>query len=405
MTSTTRGWLIVLAGICINLSFGVLYAWSVFAGNLRDVYGWTSTQSSLPYTVAIVMFTLLMVFGGRLQDKIGPRVAVTIAGFLVGSGLIISSYFPTVAGLTFGFGILCGSGFGVGYSATTPVAVKWFPPHKKGLVSGLVVSGFGLAALYIAPLTRYLISTVGIYGAFRTLGIAFLIVIVTLAQTLRNPDKPIASVPASPDAAAAPAPAGRDYTWQEMIKTTQFYQLWLMFAAGSLAGLMIIGHLATIANDQSGLTIGFTIVSLAAISNSLGRPVAGFISDKIGRGRTMMVLCLLQGIALLFFSSFTTFATILLGAATVTFGFGAMLSVYPSAVADFYGTKNLGSNYGVLFTAWGVGGVIGPILAGFILDATGGYQLAFLTSAALLFVAAFIGFIMKPVTHAPPKVA
>jgi OFA family oxalate/formate antiporter-like MFS transporter len=394
LQNLNRGWLVVLAGVVINLAFGILYAWSVFSANLRSLNGWSSTEASLPYTVAIIMFAALMIPGGRLQDKLGPRKVITLAGILVGSGLILASFVPTVPGLVIAFGVLGGSGIGLGYSATTPAAVKWFSPSKKGFITGIVVGGFGLAPLYIAPLTTALINSMGIFNTFRVLGIAFGIIVVLLAQVVNNPEKPVAAAPGS--AAAAPA---RDYTWKEMIRTPQFWQLWLMFVAGAMAGLMIIGHLKTISDLQSGAAFGATIVSLASIANAMGRPVAGVMSDKIGGGKTMMILYLAQGTSLLLFSKFTGFLTILLGAAAVTFGYGAMLAVYPSTVATFYGIKNFGLNYGVLFSAWGVGGVAGPILAANILDATGGYQTAFFVAATFCFIAAFLGFILKPVKN------
>lgn len=391
MNRNKRAWSIVLAGMGINLSFGVLYAWSIFAANLRDSFGWSSTQASLPYTMAVAMFAVMMIFGGRLQDRYGPRAAVTLAGILVGGGMILASLLPTVPGLALSFGLLAGSGIGLGYSATTPVAIKWFPPERKGLISGMVVGGFGAATLYIAPLTNHLIENHGVFSSFRILGACFLLVVVGLAQTLRNPSEPL------PARAAGPAAAAGDMNWKQMIRTPQFYQLWVMFLAGALAGLMIIGHLSTIARVQTGRNYGFMLVAFMAVSNALGRPIAGTISDRLGRAKTMMILYIAQGAVLLFFSGFSGFVSILFGAAVVTFAYGAMLSVYPSAVGDFYGTRNLGLNYGVLFTAWGAGGQIGPIMAGRILDATGGYDAAYRTAAALCFLAAVIGFTLKPV--------
>lgn len=391
MNRNTRAWTIVLAGMGINLSFGVLYAWSIFAANLRESLGWSSTQASLPYTMAVAMFAVMMIFGGRLQDKYGPRVVVTLAGILVGGGMLLASLFQTVPGLVLCFGVMAGSGIGLGYSATTPVAIKWFPPERKGLISGLVVGGFGAATIYIAPLTNYLIQKYMIFNSFRILGAGFFLVVVGLAQTLKNPGQMLQT------AGAKALVSAREYDWKQMIRTRQFYQLWVMFVAGALAGLMIIGHLSTIASVQTGRNFGFLLVALMAISNALGRPIAGTISDRLGRAKTMTILYLAQGTVLLFFSGFGSFASILFGAMVVTFAYGAMLSVYPSAVGDFYGTKNMGLNYGVLFTAWGVGGQIGPMMAGRILDSTGGYTAAYQTAAALCFVAAIIGFTLKPV--------
>jgi OFA family oxalate/formate antiporter-like MFS transporter len=389
-----RGWTVVFAGAGINLMFGVLYAWSIFGANLSSMYKWTSLQASLPYTTAIIMFAALMLVGGKLQDQLGPRLVATTGGILVGSGMILSSLFPTLPGVVIGFGILTGAGIGMGYSATTPAAVKWFPPKNKGLITGIVVGGFGLASLYIAPLTKYLIATYGLFTTFQVLGIGFGVIILLLAQLLKVPQ--VTPTPATSQTTATVAASSNDYTWKEMLGTKQFYIMWLMFLAGAIAGLMMIGHLAKIANLQTGQNVGYALVSSIAISNALARPIAGFISDKLGRGKTMMFLYVLQGAALLMFSTFTTFGTVLAGALVVTFAYGAMISVYPSAVGDFYGLKNMGFNYAILFTAWGIGGVIGPVLAGYILDQTGGYHTAFIVAAVLCFFAAVLGWLLKP---------
>jgi OFA family oxalate/formate antiporter-like MFS transporter len=385
-----RGWIVVLAGLCINLMFGCLYTWSLFSAHLSGTYNWTGFQASLPYTVAIVMFAAVMLIGGRLQDAFGPRIVATAGGVFTGLGLVLCSAFPNLTGVILCFGVLTGAGIGMGYSATTPAAVKWFPPERKGLIAGIVVTGFGLASLYIAPLTKFLIAAHGVFATFKILGIAFGALIVLFAQFLSVPEAPVA-------AAAAPTTAtGRDMTWREMLRTPQFYLLWLMFLAGSMAGLILIGHLAKIAVLQTGVNLGVALVSMISISNALGRPVSGFVSDKIGRGRTMAILYLLQGATLLMFSGFHSFATVLAGSMVITFSYGAMLAVYPSAVADFYGTRNMGFNYAVLFTAWGIAGVCGPLTAGYILDATGGYGAAYLIAAVLCFFAAGLGLVVKP---------
>lgn len=397
--SSNRGWIVVIAGLSINLMFGVLYAWSIFSANLSSMYKWTSFQASLPYTVAIVVFALVMLVGGKLQDLFGPRIVATAGGFLTGIGLILSSVFPTLTGVIICFGVLTGAGIGMGYSATTPAAVKWFKPEQKGLIAGIVVTGFGLAALYIAPLTKYLIASFGVFSTFRILGIVFGILIMAFAQLLVLPKTPVTSEAIKCNA------AGNDvnYSWKEMLKTPQFYLLWLMFLAGSMAGLILIGHLAKIAVIQTGVNMGVVLVSMIAISNALGRPVAGFVSDKIGRGKTMAILYLMQGATLLMFSTFQNFAAILTGSMIITFSYGAMLAVYPSAVADFYGTKNMGFNYAILFTAWGVAGVSGPLAAGYILDVTGGYNTAYLIASVLCFFAAVLGMIVKPPSDEKPE--
>jgi len=395
-----RGWLVTFSGMGLNLALGVLYSWSVFGKQLSDAvdkggFGWTKTQAALPYTIAIAVFAAMMVPAGRLQDKFGPRIVATAGAILTGLGLVVAG-FTTSANMLpviVGFGILAGTGIGLGYASATPAAVKWFPPAKKGLISGIVVSGFGLASVYIAPLSRYLLGKYGVNSSFVILGIAFAIATVIICQFIKNPATPAVSL----NAKAANSNYKVDYTWREMMKTRTFYLLWIEFACGALAGLMIIGHLAKIVSVQSNnlIQIGFLFVALLAIFNAGGRLIAGVMSDYIGRMRTILIVFIAQAIIMILFSRFSTIAAFIVGSAVVGFSYGACLSVFPSTCADHWGTKNLGLNYGILFTAWGVGGVFGPILAGRVADATGGYNLAYSISAALMIFGAILTFFTK----------
>jgi OFA family oxalate/formate antiporter-like MFS transporter len=397
-----RGWWVVLAGTGLNLALGILYAWSVFAKQLaepvaRGGFGWTKTQATLPYTIAIACFALMMVPAGRLQDRLGPRVVATIGGVLTGLGLVVAS-FATPTSMTpalVGFGLMAGTGFGLGYAAATPAAVKWFPPERKGLITGIVVAGFGLAPVYIAPLSKVLLAAYGVGGAFRILGLAFFVVATAFAQLIKNPAQP---AQAAPRAGAAASSARPDRTWREMVRSRMFYMLWVQYACAATAGLMIIGHMAKIVAVQSGDTIkvGFVFVALLAAFNAGGRVVAGVISDYIGRVITIGIVCILQAAMMFFFPSFDTVAGFVLGAAVVGFSYGACLSLFPATTADQWGTKNMGLNYGVLFTAWGVGGVLGPTLAGRIADRTGSYAGAYEVAGMLLmfaFVLAMLSYI------------
>jgi MFS family permease len=398
-----RGWIVTVAGLGLNLALGILYAWSMFSKQLVETvekggFGWSKTSATLPYTIAIACFALMMVPAGRLQDKLGPRIVATAGGVLTGIGLIVASFSsPAVMFPAFlGFGVLAGTGFGLGYAAATPAAVKWFPPEKKGLITGIVVGGFGIAPVYIAPLAKHLIATYGVGGAFRILGIAFLVVATAFAQLIKNPEKPAA--PAKKADGSAPAAPRPDKTWREMVKTPMFYMLYAQYACAATAGLMIIGHMAKIVSVQSGGAIqsGFVFVALLAIFNASGRIVAGIISDYIGRVITIGIVAISQATIMFFFPSFTTFGQFLVGAAVVGFSYGACLSLFPAATADNWGMKNMGLNYGVLFTAWGVGGVFGPMLAGAIADKTGSYAGAYNVAGLLLmfsFVLAMFSYI------------
>jgi OFA family oxalate/formate antiporter-like MFS transporter len=390
-----RGWVVTLAGMGLNLALGILYAWSVFSKQLvepieKGGFGWTKTQATLPYIIAIACFAIMMVPAGRLQDRLGPRIVASAGGVLTGVGLIVASFATPSFALpaVVGFGVLAGTGFGLGYAAATPAAIKWFPPEKKGLITGLVVGGFGVAPVYIAPLSKHLLATYGVSASFRILGVAFLITATAFAQLIANPPHPAVSAPKPGSAAKR---GNVDRTWKEMLRTPSFYMLWLQFACASTAGLMIIGHMAKIVSVQSGnaIKIGFVFVALLATFNASGRIIAGIISDKIGRIVTIGLVCILQALAMFLFSGFSTIGAFIVGSAVVGFCYGACLCLFPATAADYWGTKNLGVNYGILFTAWGVGGVFGPILAGKIADATGSYASAY-NIAGCLVVLAFL---------------
>ncbi len=403
-----KGWWVALSGMGLNLALGVLYAWSVFSKQLTEAvdkggFGWSKTEASIPYTVAIACFALMMVPAGRLQDRFGPRLVASMGAVFTAAGLVLSSLATAtnILPAVIGFGCLAGIGFGLGYSAATPAAVKWFPPEKKGLITGIVVSGFGLAPVYIAPFSKFLISDFGIDDAFRILGAIFAIFAVFMAQFIVNP--PVPKNLSSQFRASIRSDRG-DFTWREMIRTSTFYQLWFAYACAATAGLMIIGHLAKIVSVQSGNTIkaGFLFVVLLAVFNAAGRIIAGIVSDRIGRVRTIMVVFLSQAAVMFFFSNFSTVGAFIVGSAVVGLSYGACLSLFPSATADFWGTKNLGLNYGIMFTAWGVGGVFGPIMAGKIADLTGSYNLGYLISAGLMIAGALLTLIIKAPRKSDP---
>ena len=395
-----RGWLVTFSGTGLNLALGVLYSWSVFGKQLTDTldkggFGWTKTQAALPYTIANAFFAGMMVPAGRLQDKFGPRIVATIGAILTGLGLIVAGFASpgNMAPIIIGFGMLAGTGIGLGYASATPAAVKWFPPAKKGLITGIVVSGFGLASVYIAPLSRYLLGRYGVNSSFMILGVAFAIATVIICQFIRNPETAAGSVASQGQTSQMKV----DYTWREMMKTRTFYLLWIEYVCGAMAGLMIIGHLARIVAVQSNNVIqtGFLFVALLAIFNAGGRLVAGVMSDYIGRMKTILLVFISQAIIMFLFGRFSTITAFVVGSAVVGFSYGSCLSVFPATTADHWGTKNLGLNYGIMFTAWGVGGVFGPILAGRVADATGSYTTAYLISAALLIFAAILTFFTK----------
>jgi OFA family oxalate/formate antiporter-like MFS transporter len=401
-----RGWLVTLVALSINLVLGVLYAWGVMAKALVVQWHWSKADAALPFTVATGAFAITMIFAGRLQDKVGPRLIAALGGIVLGIGLVASSFAKSPGLMLVTFGIVGGIGIGVGYSATTPPAIKWFPPSKKGLITGIVVSGVGLAAVYISPLTQFLLKAVGIQQSFVYLGVGAIVSVALLAQLLRNP--PAGFQPAAPavgtSAAKAAGAARPSLDWNEMLRTSQFYRLWLMFILAASAGLMIIAHVAIIAKEQACWEWGFVPVVLLAIFNSAGRVASGIVSDRIGRTQTMVVAFVLQACNMFAFSHYTSSALLVFGSAFTGLCYGTIFTLMPAATADFYGVKNLGVNYGFVFTGFGVAGVFGPLLGGKIRDMTGTYSTSYTISAVMLLVGAALAFTTRaPAVNAVSK--
>ncbi|MGP8200500.1 MAG: OFA family MFS transporter [Limisphaerales bacterium] len=389
----TKGWTVVIAALSINLILGVLYAWGVIAKVLGSDWHWTKTQATLPFTVATVCFAGMMVFAGRCQDKFGPRLVATAGGIMLGLGLVASGLIHSPVAMALTFGVGAGLGIGLGYSATTPPSIKWFPPSRKGVITGIVVSGVGLAAVYISPLTQFLLGRNTISMTFVWLGIGTLVLVPMLAQLLRNPP---AQPVAAPTATQMPAVSRRESDWPEMLRTGQFYQLWLMMILSASAGLMIITQVAMIAKEQANWKWGFVPIAILAIFNTLGRLLSGWLSDRIGRTRTMTLAFLLQAVNMLAFNYYTTPELVVFGSAFTGLCYGTIFTLMPAATADFYGVRNLGVNYGLVFTAFGVAGVVGPLLGAQINDQFKSYLHAYQISAAMLVLGAVLAMLTKP---------
>jgi OFA family oxalate/formate antiporter-like MFS transporter len=385
--SQVRGWTVVLTAVSINLIKALVLQWH-----------WKATQASLPFTISAASFALMMIFAGRWQDKIGPRYVAMLGGIILGLGLIASSFASTPEMMLVTFGLVGGLGIGLGYSATTPPSIKWFPPAQKGRITGIVVSGVGLAAVWIAPLTQYLLKVTSIQNTFLILGVGTIIFVSILSQFLANPPAGYTPAPTAAARTTPPkSPVGRpNLDWHEMLRTGQFYQLWLMLVLAASAGLMIISQVALIAKDQAHIDkLGYAPVAILAIFNTLGRVVSGFLSDRIGRTNTMILAFILQAVNMFVFIYYTTPALLIFGAAFTGLCYGTIFTLFPTTTADFYGVKNLGVNYGLMFTGFGVAGTIGPMLGGKIRDAFGNYHNAFTISAVMLLAGAVLAFFLK----------
>lgn len=392
---TRSAWTVVFAGLGVNLTLGFLYAWGVIATALVKQFGWGATQTQIPYMLASLIFALSMVPAGRLQDQKGPRMALWFSAFLAGISFLGASLSLSVLGLALFFGVLFGLAMGFGYTAPTPAAVKWFHPRHRGFISGIVVSGYGIAPVYIAPLSHAIIERYGLAHAFLIFGCLFAGIIFALSFLIANPPTSWTPLVLPFGGKSLTSQAAKDLTPREMIRTQSFKLLWTLFLLGTFAGLLVIGQMPRIAEEIAGLAYGFVPVALYAVANFLGRMSWGSLSDHLGRGKALSFAFLIQTIVFFAFEQLTNPVLLLVGKSLVGFTFGGMLAMFPALCADFFGLKNLGVNYGILFTAWGVGGILGPLLGGLSRDLTGGHTVSFFVSGCASLVGVFLSLFLQ----------
>ena len=389
-------WRVVVGGVSMNLALGSLYAWSVFVLPLEKEFGWTRAQTSRVYTIAVVTFAATFILAGRIQDRRGPRPCALIGAVLVSLGFFLVSLTSSLWFLYVVFGVMVGAGNGFGYATPMPVASKWFP-DKRGLVVGLMVGGYGAGSAIIGPIASSLIESVGWRPTFRLLGAAFFVMGMLGTWLLTNPPDGYRPAGWTPPAAALKR---RDYATPDMLRTPQFYWLWMAYCLGTTAGQMAISQLIPFARSAGlGAAVATLALPITAAGNAGGRILSGWLSDSLGRMRTLRIMVLASAVAMpalfLWREQVVLFFVL---AAAVYWCYGTQLSVFASTTADFYGTRSLGMNYGILFTAWGAAGILGPSIGGRVFDAFGDYRYAFYAASALAIVAFVSLSLVRPLT-------
>jgi OFA family oxalate/formate antiporter-like MFS transporter len=426
MSVPTRAWVVTFAGTAINLCLGILYAWNVWKKSLiagegkspGDAMeglneGWvylTNAEGTWAYSICGFVFALAMIPGGRLQDRYGPKLGATGGGLFLAAGCILSGLMKSYAGLVLGFGILGGIGMGLAYAATTPAAVKWFGAHQRGLIVGLVVGGYGGAAIYISPLAEHLIAAHGISGSFIGLGIFFAVVVIIAGQLLAWPPEGYVP-PVKESVANASGSSGLtrvDLPAPAMLQTVQFYALVFLFFGSAQSGLLVIGN-ATQALNDTAKTVAFLaanawiLSSYGGLVNAVGRVGTGMYSDRIGRANAFVINGAVSAVCMLVTPWIMREGNVVLlfvAVGVAYWQYGGGLALLPAFTADFFGSKNLGFNYGLVFLGWGAAFAI-PQLAGYIKDVTGSLDYAFYLSGGLLALAVVVCLLTRrPIAEA-----
>jgi len=378
----------------MNLALGAIYSWSIFRTPLEESFGASPTESGLPYMLFLLFFALSMPLGGALIRKIGPRYTAISGSALVGLGWLLAGYSGSIALLAVSYGVLGGVGVGLAYGVPLAVAGRWFA-DRRGIALGLTLMGFGLSPLVTAPAAVAVISALSVLPAFRVMGMALFIFLIVLSLLMRYPDE--AEEAAIPPVPAGAATAAVDRDTRAMLASRQFYGLWTTYVIGTLVGLTAIGITGAFAQQTVGLTAGQAAlsVSIFAVCNGLGRPLFGYVTDRLGVVSAVIVaygaiivasgLLLVGGgdSVLLFALSFAMFWMLL----------GGWLAIAPAATTILFGPKHYPSNYGVMYTAYGVGAVLGTLLSGQINEIFGSYLYTFVPVIGLALIGTVIALL------------
>ena len=384
--SDTNRWLPLVGGTILNLVLGVFYSWSVYVIPLETEFEWTRQQLSYPFSIGLFTMAVMFVVAGRLHAILGFRTIAAIGGILFGLGYFLASFTTSLWWLCLSYGVLAGAGNGFGYSVAIPVISRWFP-DKRGLALGIAVGGYGAGSGIFGPIaSEILLPSYGWETTFRIYGIVFFAVAMVGAWLLKP--APDGYVPSGWDPSqlkAAVTRTARDFTTSEMLRDRSFYLLFIAYCLGSMAGLGLIGIVTQWGVQEAGIaSAGFIGLSIGAIGNTFGRVISGSLSDKLGRLNVLRLMVSVSAVAMpLLYLQGSSVLVFIVGVFIVYYCYGTLLSVFAATSADFYGTKYLGVNYGLLFLAWGIAGLLGGRLAGFVVDTYGSYELAFFGAATL----------------------
>ena len=387
--SSPNRWFVVLGAILIQLSLGAIYAWSVFTPALKAA-GWSKLETQIVFAVGLATFAVVMVFAGRLLTTLGPRKLAMAGGITLGLGYALAG----IAGATnfwvvcLGVGLIGGAGIGLGYVVPIAVGMRWFP-DKKGMITGLAVAGFGFGAMgwvKMAGSWGHFIELYGLASTFIIYGAAFAVLILVGSIWMKMP--PAGWQPEGFEASAPAAAKGReDFSVIEMLRTPQFYLIFITFAVSAGAGLMSIGLMKLYPMEalqasgygavEASAIAGTAMAVFFSLANGIGRIAWGTLSDKLGRRRSVVIMTASQAVFLFAFTHMAGNEYLLyLGAALIGFNFGGNFALFPTLTADIFGNNRVGQNYPFIFLSYGVGGIVGPMLGGTLGD-MGNFPLAF----------------------------
>ncbi|HMF75034.1 MAG TPA: OFA family MFS transporter [Bryobacteraceae bacterium] len=397
-SSVPNRWGIAAAGVFMQIALGAVYAWSVFRVPLAKQFGWSISEVTLTFTIAIVALGISAFFAGLWLTRKGPRVVAMTGGLLYGGGVFLASFSGHgLWWLYLSYGLIGGIGLGFAYIVPVAVLVKWFP-DRRGLITGIAVGGFGAGPLITAPIATHLIQSVGVLSTFAYLGLAFLVVTVVTGYFMQNPPqgwKPAGWTPSAPQASQR---AAHDFSLGEALKTWQWWALWFLLFLGTSAGISIISQESPLFQELGHVTAlaAASLVGVASIGNALGRVFWAWLSDLVTRRIAFLLIFLVQIPLFWFYPELHSGFSLGLVTFLILMCYGGGFGTMPAFAADYFGAKNVGPIYGLMLTAWGAASVFGPLLIAHMREASHVYAGALHIIAIVLAVSLLLPFAMRP---------
>ena len=392
MTPLPRRWSIAVAGVVMQIALGAVYAWSVFRIPLTQTFGWTISEVTLAFTIAIFVLGFAAFGGGLWMRRAGPRDVAMAAGLFYGAGVFLASLADGRLWWMYGsYGLLAGVGLGLGYIVPVATLVRWFP-DRRGMITGIAVAGFGTGALVTAPLATRLIIDVGAPRTFAILGVVYLIVVTSAGWFMRNPPAGYSPPGWAPSAAQQKQRSAKVYTLREALASWQWYGLWALLFLNTTAGIAIISQAAPMAEEIAGVNAATAagLVGAISIANGAGRFLWASLSDLIGRRAVFLIMFPLQAVLFALLPSVESFGVFTALACVILLCYGGGFGTLPAFAADRFGAENVGSIYGLMLTAWSFAGVLGPMLIAGLRQQTGQYGDALYVIAGLMFISTII---------------
>jgi OFA family oxalate/formate antiporter-like MFS transporter len=393
-----KRWGIAIAGVFLQIALGAVYAWSVFRVPLAKQFHWSISEVTLTFTIAIMALGFASFFGGLWLKKVGPRVVAMTGGVLYGAGVFLASYSNNgLWWLYLTYGVIGGIGLGFSYIVPISVLVKWFP-DRRGLMTGIAVGGFGAGALITAPIATRLIQSVGVLQTFAYLGIAYIITTVISGYFMQNPPEGWQPEGWAPGKKQQVQKSANDFTLGGALKTWQWWALWLLLFLNTSAGISVISQEAPMFQELVKVTpiVAAGMVGIVSIGNALGRVFWAWVSDLMGRRTTFAVMFILQIGLFWILPSLHSVTSVTVLSFFILMCYGGGFGTMPAFTADYFGSTNVGSIYGLILTAWGFASAFGPLLIAHLRQSSGTYASGLHVIAVVMVFSVILPLLVRP---------